>query len=85
MRSIDGDLPCDGTGLPRIYKSGSIYVHLNDDSLLVKRVIYTCMYMYVLFMLGPSACADHVLDILCMHICVYISISLAHLQHFSLW
>ena len=51
-------------------------MRLNDDSLWVKRVIYTCMYMYVLFMLDPSASADHLLDILCMHICVYISISL---------
>lgn len=39
VRSVDGDMPCDGKGISRIYKSGSVYVRLNDDSLWVKKVI----------------------------------------------
>ena len=35
VRSVDGDIPCDGKGLPRIYKSGCIYVRLNDESMWV--------------------------------------------------
>ena len=31
-------MPCDGKGLTRVYKSGSIYVRLNDDSLGSKKV-----------------------------------------------
>ena len=39
IRSVDGDISCgDGKGITRIYKSGSIYVRLNDDSLWAKKV-----------------------------------------------
>ena len=38
VRSLDGDVPCDGKGLTCVYKSGSIYVRLNDDSLWSKKV-----------------------------------------------
>ena len=39
VRSVDGDISCgDGKGITGIYKSGSIYVRLNDDSLWAKKV-----------------------------------------------
>ena len=39
VRALDGDVSCgDGKGLTRAYKSGSIYVRLNDDSLWAKKV-----------------------------------------------
>ena len=40
VRSVDGDISCgDGKSITRIYKSGSIYVRLNDDSLWAKKVL----------------------------------------------
>ena len=37
--SVDGDIACgDGKAITRIYKSGSICVRLNDDSLWAKKV-----------------------------------------------
>lgn len=45
VRAVDGDISCgDGKGITRIYKSGSIYIRLNDDSLWAKKVC-TCNYV----------------------------------------
>lgn len=47
VRPLDGDMPCDGKGVSRIYKNGSMYVRLNDDSIWMKKVhIYMCVLMH---------------------------------------
>ena len=52
VKSLDGDVPCDGKGLTHVFKSGSIYVRLIDDSLWSKKVLciykYICIHVYVL-------------------------------------
>ena len=46
---LDGDVPCDGKGLPHTFKSGNVYVRLNDDSLWVKKVnIFSCTFLVLL-------------------------------------
>ena len=46
VRPLDGDVPCDGKGLPHTFKSGNVYVRLNDDSLWVKKVnIFNCTFL----------------------------------------
>ena len=48
VRVLDGDVSCgDGKGLTRAYKSGSIYVHLNDDSLWAKKVFLNFLKVFV--------------------------------------
>lgn len=39
VRPLDGDIPCDGTGVAHIYRSGSIYVRLKNETLWIKEVI----------------------------------------------
>lgn len=48
VRCLDGDVSCgDGKGINCIYKSGSIYVRLNDESLWAKKVIMLLQYVVV--------------------------------------
>lgn len=48
VRSLDGDVPCDGSGLAHIYRSGSVYARLVDTTLWVgDRVIEVCLVFFV--------------------------------------
>lgn len=33
VRPVDGDMPCDGSSIAHMYKNGSVYVRLKDESL----------------------------------------------------
>ena len=57
VKSLDGDVPCDGKGLTRVFKSGSIYIRLIDDSLWSKKVhVPVHVYMYVRVFIFAGSC-----------------------------
>ena len=51
VKSLDGDVPCDGKSLTRVFKSGSIYVQLIDDTLWSKKAcvpVHVALYFCAL-------------------------------------